>query len=165
MEPNPAFNPYAAPESELASGGGRRLFQDLDQKTVKKLYHHSHTLITMSVLWSLGAIVCLVAASFAVDKNLSIFGLDPEPTALILCAQALLNIFAVIGCWKRPVWGRIVAMVATATSILSGAILAIIIGILVMIALAQGGRLFGPDRFLHSDLKTEFKYRKKNGIQ
>lgn len=167
MEPETTFNPYAAPTTDTAiSPLGRKLFPEMNRAEVKKLYHHSHTLITMSVLWSIGTVLLVIAAN-AIRKEtmlLSVFGLPPAETAMVFIGQAVLNILTVVGCWKRAVWGRILAFLACVTTMLSGAVLPIIISILVMVALFQGKRLFGPNRLRHADLKTEFKYRKKNMI-
>lgn len=167
MKPDTTFNPYAAPSTDIETAPfGRRAFPEMNRTEVKKLYHHSHTLITMSVLWSAGAIILVIAAIsiFREKYFLSVFDLPPSTTAVIFIAQAGFNLLAVIGCWKRATWGRLVAIVACLTTMLSGAILPIIIAILVLVALFQGKRLFGPDRLRHADLKAEFKYRKKNRI-
>ena len=79
--------------------------------------------------------------------------------------SAFLALFGLISysCWWRPRWGRVPGVLYCLLLLLSIPI-GTIIGIFRLFAYAGGHELFGPNRYLHSILQEEWKYRKRNGI-
>jgi hypothetical protein len=152
----PEENPYAPP---VADPGvlGRLGFREISTKELKRLRNDSHSIRSLAFLICLGICVLLgvIVAGIATTVK--------TPHFLIQGSLVALSVAAAVGLIKRPNWGRVVGFILSSFMLL-GFPIGTIIGILCMIALARGGRLFGPERLLHKDLETEWKYRKRNKI-
>jgi hypothetical protein len=158
-------NPYAAPAFDPINPEilGRRAFANLDTKVLKQLRNDSHSIRTMAVLILLGVLFVLAWVAVAIaGSDVGSLGLGSSKL-LIQGIILLFNLTTLVGLWKRTGWGRVLGFI-TAGIMLVGFPIGTLIGTLCLISLARGGRLFGPERLLHKELETEWKYRKKNKI-
>jgi hypothetical protein len=153
-------NPYATPASE-GSLPARNLFQDIPTKELKKLRNDSHTIRAVAALLVLGLLFILLAVGLMFARSggaLGVFEL------LFILFFAALNSVVLVGLIRRENWGRILGFVS-GTLMLIGIPIGTLIGVLFMVSLARGKRLFGPDRLVHKQLEAEWKYRKRNKVE
>lgn len=152
-------NPYATPESEVAVPMERNDFKEIPTKELKNLRNDSHSIRAVVFLIILGLAIMVIGGGTAV-----ISGAAPQgPELFMLLVLCGFNIAAAIGLMKRTTWGRILGFITGALMLL-GFPLGTIIGIMVLVALGRGGRLFGPDRLHHKPLDAEWRHRKRNKI-
>lgn len=153
----PDTNPYAAPQTDVGITPSRANFYDIDTKSLKKLRNNSHTLRTLGLLNALAVFVILflliITEFFAGNMK----------TSVIMSGSALFGIASAYSFWSRPHWGRVMGYICCAVMLI-GIPIGTLVGILGIIALAQGGVLFGANRYPHGKLEKEWKYRKKHNI-
>lgn len=154
-------NPYLPPQTDPVMIAGRNLFQDIATPDLKKLRNDSHSIRTFAVLLLLGVAVFGIAMIGLLmgGENRAMGMLE----LAIIGVLGGLNLIAAIGLMTRRVWGRYLGFVSALFALL-GFPIGTLIGILLLIALGRGARLFGPDRLEHKALNTEWKYRKANKI-
>jgi hypothetical protein len=154
-------NPYAAPVTTDVALAERRNFTGIPTTELNKLRNDSHSIRAVGALAILGlGIMMLFVAT-------NMFGgVRPLGTAelLFFALIAGFQLVLVIGLLKRPNWGRVIGICAAALMLL-GFPIGTLIGILLMVALVRGERLFGPDRLIHKELEAEWKYRRKNKVE
>ncbi|MCZ6796091.1 MAG: hypothetical protein O7J95_20980 [Planctomycetota bacterium] len=85
------------------------------------------------------------------------------PLLVVLLVLGAFQLTTAIACFRRASWGRISGMIVCSLMLLNIPV-GTLIGVLGLVALAQGARLFGPGRYRPSDLRKELKYRKQHGI-
>jgi hypothetical protein len=152
---------FAPPRSNIEVREGPEVLWAMTWKEVRKLYLASVNIRALGFLYVLGA-VGIIAASGVMSLAASGASTPPPAafTALFIGLGAL-YIAACYTCFARPTWGRWLGIVLCVISLLSFPI-GTIIGIMGLIAYAQGGRLFGADRISHKDVALVYKQRKKD---
>ncbi len=160
-------NPYSAPEFDSIGGDSRRLsFPDLSFKEVKKLKNHSASITTLAVLWIIGFLVSLGYAAALMIGGVERADGDAFILALVIAVVVVLSIFQLvtaIGCFRRTSWSRVCGMIVCVLMLINIPV-GTALGILGLIAFAQSGALFGPDRYSPRELKQEFAHRKRHRI-
>ena len=129
---------------------------------VKRLLNHSSSIQTLCVLWCIGAVVAaiLVVGLF----NSGVQNEEDMILAIFAIPMLVLQIFAIVGGFKRSKWGRTVGMITCALMLINIPC-GTLIGVLGLIAYGGGTVLFGPGRITQAELKKEVKFRKKHGIK
>jgi hypothetical protein len=150
-------NPYRPPAGDPSVAPERCEYKDLDTKTLKRLRNHSHTVRTIGALGALGILVGPAIVFFSPSE--SSFAVVTGVGIGILVLGGLV----VYGCWWRPSWGRIPGTLYCILSLV-GFPIGTAIGVFGLIAFGSGAALFGPARYRHSILESEWKYRKKHRI-
>ena len=160
-------NPYASPQAESLHEGKRQKFSEMSFKPLKSIFMHSSTIVTMSLIWAVVAAItlyCFINNPAFVMLLSARMGLELEGLRYGCLAISCLNVAAIIGCALRKTWGRVLGIIACVLLMLSANIFLFLFALLGLIALLAGGRLFGPERLKHSELKAEYTYRKKHKI-
>jgi hypothetical protein len=152
-------NPYATPVSE-GSLPARNLFQDLHTTELKKLRNDSHTIRAVAALLVLGLLFMLLIVGLMFTGS---GGAPGVFELLFILFFAALNSVVLVGLIRRTNLGRILGFVSGAFMLI-GFPIGTLIGVLFMVSLARGKRLFGPDRLVHKQLEAEWKYRKRNRV-
>jgi hypothetical protein len=156
-------NAFAPPRSNVEVKEGPGALWDMTFKEVLKDYLASLNVRALGVLYGLGALGCIGGAFAGLAGTRS----GPQPTGMVYGLMGLfigigvLYLLACVTSYTRPVWGRWLGIVLAALSLLSFPI-GTAIGILALIAYIQGKRLFGPERFLHKDVTSVYRQRKKD---
>jgi hypothetical protein len=151
-------NVYAPPRANLETREGPAELWHIELKQLKRLYNASHSIRALGVLYGLGAFALVAAVILAIGPSAA-----RESTivlAVILFVSGGLSVAGAITSFTRPRWGRWLGIVLCVIGLLNIPI-GTIIGIFGLIAYAQGGRLFGPDRLMHKDVVDVYKQRKK----
>jgi len=150
-------NPYTAPETEVQDESvesGSADFKHLNWKELKKFYYRSCNVSGLAALMVIG----ILGSIFMV-----ISGMFEGMLVTLILTILIFNFVSVIGIIMRTKWGRIMGIISCCIMLISipwGTI----IGIMGLFAFGKCPELFGEDRVLHRDIKTEFKHRKKNKI-
>lgn len=154
----PADNPYAAP---VNSGmvAERRAFPDIPTPDLKKLRNDSHTIRAVVALIILGLVLLGIVMLTAVFVG---NGMGAAELIVVTVIGGLQSV-VMIGLIQRATWGRIAGFIS-GSFMLFGFPIGTLIGILFLVSLIRGARLFGPDRLAHKELEAEWKYRKKNKV-
>jgi hypothetical protein len=160
---NAGENVFAPPRAQLDTREGPEALWDLTWKDIRKLYLASVNIRALGVLYAIGAFGVLavggvILATPAATTARS--GIEALPMAL-LGVIGVVEIAGAVTSFTRPVWGRWLGVALCVLSLLSFP-LGTLIGIIGLIAYAQGGKLFGPDRFMHKDVAEVYKQRKKD---
>lgn len=155
-------NLYAPPQANVEIPEGPRALWEMPFKELKRLYNATHTIRALGFLYGLGALGILVAVAFLASGA---FARDSAPSGMLLVGlfyllYGLLSLAACVTSFTRPRWGSFVGVALCILSLL-GFPIGTIIGILGLIAYAQGKRLFGPDRFKHAEVIDVYKQRKR----
>ena len=151
-------NVYAPPRANLETQEGPAELWQIDFKRLKRLYNASHTIRALGFLYGLGVFGIVAGAILALGPySASGFG---RGLAALMIVSGVLSLFGAVSSFTRPRWGRWVGIVLCIVSLLSIPI-GTIIGILGLVAYAQGGRLFGADRLKHKDVVDVYKQRKR----
>lgn len=129
---------------------------------VKRLLSHSSSIQTLCVLWCIGAVVAAILVVGLLSSGVQ----NEEDMILAIFAIPMLalQIFAIVGGFKRSKWGRTVGMIACALMLINIPC-GTLIGILGLIAYGGGSVLFGPGRITQAELKKEVAFRKKHRIK
>jgi hypothetical protein len=151
-------NPYATPTDPGFVLAERRNFKDMPTRDLNKLRNDSHSIRAIAMLMMLGAGFVLLVVGMMLAGEGGIY------EAWLFEGIVLVQGLVAFGLLKRPNWGRVVGFIA-AVFMLLGFPVGTVIGVLFLISLVRGKRLFGPDRIPHKDLETEWKYRRKNKVQ
>ncbi|MCU0747983.1 MAG: hypothetical protein MUF13_00350 [Akkermansiaceae bacterium] len=152
-------NPYATPTDPGFILAERQSFKDMPTRELKKLRNDSHSIRAIAVLMMLGTgLVLLVIVGLMTTEYLGVMEIG------ILLGMVAFQGVVSIAMFKRPNWGRVIGFIS-AVFMLLGFPVGTLIGILFLISLVRGERLFGPDRILHKDLEAEWKYRRKNKVE
>lgn len=137
----------------------RRAFLDIATPDLKRLRNDSHTIRAVVALIILGlALIGLVVMTAVFTGN----GMG-APELMVVSVICGLQAAVMIGLIQRATWGRIAGFISAALMLI-GFPIGTLIGILFLISLGRGARLFGPDRLNHKELEAEWKYRKKNKV-
>ena len=139
-------NPYITPETKQPESNMR-------SKQLKKLYLRSANLGTIAVLLIIGTLAyffLLYIRSAVIDST----------TAIIWGALGCFNLISAIALFKRPSWGKVCGIISCVLMLINIPI-GTIIGIAGLVAISKSPELFGSRRFLHKDLKVEYKLRKR----
>jgi hypothetical protein len=156
-------NPYIAPTSVDWVMPERLNFKEMPTKELKRLRNDSHSIRTLVVLIILGLgllIVAMIGMIAGIGEG-STIGLAELAIVFVI---AVFQSVVAFGLLNRPAWGRVLGFVAGAL-MLVGFPIGTLIGVLFLIALGRGSRLFGPERIPHKDLEAEWKYRRKNKVR
>jgi hypothetical protein len=153
------FNPYAPPvtQATAAPPAENQQLREMDFKKLNRLYLHSTSINSLTVLAAMVALSCL---ALGIASLYYAWFEEKMSMGLIVFAAIYAIIFE--GLRKRTNWGRIVGMVACGLSILNISVLSLI-GIMGLISLIRTKSLFGDDKIPHRVLKKEYKLRKKYG--
>ena len=157
-------NVFAPPRANLDVHEGPEALWEMSFKEVRKLYLASVNVRALGLLYGLGAVGAIAAGGiflFAPLKDAGRAESMGAAFAAILVFLGVIYIAATISSYTRPRWGRWLGIVLCALSLLSFPF-GTIIGIMGLIAYAQGGKLFGPDRLYHNDVAAVYKQRKKD---
>ena len=158
-------NPYAPPKAPImTTNAGRILFPDMDTKEVRAFYFRSHNIITLSVLWMFWVLLYGALASSNSQMRHPLMELTPEALKIVRALQAAVFILAIIGCIRRDAWGRSLGLLACGFYIFGMNPFSVVVGIFGVGSLLRAKPLFGKNRMLHRDLKSEFKHRRRNRI-
>ena len=159
---NAGDNVFAPPRAQLDTREGPQALWDLSWKDIRKLYLASVNVRALGVLYAIGAVgvLALVGITLSNPAATARGGVESLPLAL-LAGIGVIEIAGAVTSFTRPVWGRWLGIVLCVMSLLSFP-LGTLIGIIGLIAYAQGGKLFGADRFMHKDVAAVYKQRKKD---
>ena len=160
---NAGGNVFAPPRAQLDTREGPEALWDLSWKDIRKLYLASVNIRALGVLYGLGASGVIVIGAVALATPAATTaraGIESLPMAL-LGAIGVVELAGAVTSFTRPVWGRWLGVVLCVLSLLSFP-LGTAIGIIGLMAYAQGGKLFGPERFMHKDVAEVYKQRKKD---
>lgn len=156
----PEANPQAQQQAQPQYGNPA---QHLSPQTLKKLRSNSHSIRALGYVWLiLGAFsLFLVVKS---TSNSPLFGLQfTKFGSILITTTGSILLMCGPAAWYRPSWGRWLCMIGCALLIANLNFIFIILGVLGIIALATGKRLFGKNRYYHKDLDREYKKRKREG--
>ena len=159
---NDTANPYLTPLTDPVVAAARNDFHEIATPVLKKLRNDSSSIRTFAVLLLLGVVLMLAALLVPVFSDNAGGSVGMAELAIIGGFSAF-NLATAIGLLKRSTWGRVLGFVSAAFALV-GFPIGTLIGILVLVALGRGGRLFGPARLDHKALQREWKYRKANKI-
>lgn len=155
------MNPYTAPETnEPLAIDSDSPFAHLDFKQVKKLYYRSCNLSCIAVLALLGALAVGWLTWHEFTNG------DSEPGDFVTnvwIGLIVIYLLTFIGLINRPIWGKVFCIITCILSICSIAaanVIGLLVGLAGLFACFGSPQLFGKNRFLHKDLKKEFKTRK-----
>jgi hypothetical protein len=147
-------NAFAPPRANLETQTGPQALWEMPFKELKKLYLASVNIRALGILYGLGAFGGLLAGALLFSGKI-------EPwLGFVLLASGVVSVAACISSYTRPGWGKVVGILLCVLSLLNVP-WGTLIGILGLIAYANGGKLFGPDRLLHKDVVAVYKVRKK----
>lgn len=153
-----AENPYAAP-THSGMVVERRAFTDIPTPDLKRLRNDSHSIRAVVGLFILGLVLMLLITFAAIFSGSGI----GSPELMIMALIGAMQSLAMVGLILRTNWGRAVGFLS-ATLMLIGFPIGTLIGIFFLTALIRGAKLFGPNRLVHKELETEWRYRKKNKV-
>jgi hypothetical protein len=156
-------NVFAPPQAKLDVHEGPEVLWQMSWKDLRKLYLASVNVRALGVLYGLGAFGAIVAAIFFFVGTIgtSNGGAAPGILAAVVAVFGLIYVAACVSSYTRPTWGRWLGIVVCVLGLFSFP-LGTLIGIMGLIAYAQGGKLFGPDRLPHNDVAVVYKQRKKD---
>ena len=163
-------NLYAPPETDIRQSPGDDGTNGFTVGNVeaRKLYNHSRSVGALVFLWCLGLVVIVAVAIPNTMASAQRTGADGRIVNVIIgtyVVMSLLMVAGIIGCWMRTTWGRVIGFILCSLMLLKFWI-GTLIGIFGLIALANGKRLFGPDRLTHRYLKeavAAYKAAGRNG--
>ena len=161
---NTSDNVFAPPRATLDTREGPEALWELSWKEIRKLYLASVNVRALGVLYGLGAVGAVIGGAmvaFSPAGSQTETGVPLAGIGAIVLVLGLIYVAACVSSFTRPVWGRWLGMVLCVLSLFSFP-LGTLIGIIGIIAYAQGGRLFGPERLMHKDLAAVYKQRKKD---
>ena len=159
-------NVFAPPRASLDVQEGPEVLWQMSWKDIRKLYLASVNVRALGFLYGLGAFgVFAVAATTVIGMSQATeTPLDTVPGALfsgLLVVMGVLYVSACVTSYTRPKWGRVLGIVLCVLGLISFPF-GTLISIFGLIAYAQGGKLFGPERLLHKDVAAVYKQRKKD---
>jgi hypothetical protein len=146
----------------------RNRFKELSTSELKKIYFRSESIKSIAAI----IVVAIVGWGFKADlfvryggENIVLKTLTHPLNITVL----LLSILAFIGLIRRTFWGRIVGIVTCILWVgcavwFSRFSIFILFGIWGLFVLIPRGNLFGPHRIDAKEIKSEYKWRKKNMI-
>ena len=156
-------NVFAPPRASLDVQEGPEALWELPWKELRRIYLASVNIRALGVLYGLGAVGAIAAGSMLLVGTVG--GAQPEAATAFLWALVvvlgLIYVAACVSSYTRPTWGRWLGIVLCVLSLFSIPF-GTLIGLLGLIAYAQGGKLFGPGRLLHKDVAAVYKQRKKD---
>jgi len=155
-------NVFAPPQAKLDVHEGPEVLWEMTWKEVRKLYLASVNIRALGVLYAIGAVGILAVGT------VSLLGRPERATPGyaegwigVIVLVGLVELAACVTSYTRPAWGRWLGIVLCILSLVSFPF-GTVIGILGLVAYAQGGKLFGPERLLHKDVAIVYKQRKKD---
>lgn len=151
-------NPYATPTDPGFILAERQNFKDMPTRDLNKLRNDSHSIRAIAGLMMLGMGLVLLVVGLMIGGEGGVYEVG------LFVGIVLVQGLVAFGLLKRPNWGRVIGFISAAFMLL-GFPIGTLIGVFFLISLVRGERLFGPDRLLHKDLETEWKYRRKNKVQ
>lgn len=134
--------------------------REMDFKRLKKLYYRSCNVSAIAGLLIISVVVLSGVLIFMSQNRIG----DSRVMFYIMTGATLFSLVTTVGVILRTHWGRIMGIINCAFMCINLSPLAIIIGIVGLVAFISSPHLFGPNRLTHADLKKEFKHRKKNGL-
>lgn len=153
-------NPYQAPVAQNETATPAPTYKQLHTVELNKLYHRSRNIGAIAALCTIGVIVMGFVASMPLIEPNEFQDSESQAVIAILGSIGLFQLIAAIGLFKRTSWGKILGFVVCAIMLVNIPI-GTLIGIVGIIALSQGGDLFGANRITHKELKAEFILRKQ----
>jgi len=151
-------NVFAPPRANVDVREGPEALWALSFKEIRKLYYASLNIRALGVLYGIGAVGLIglsVAMLLAPSENRG----AAMTGTLVFVAFSLPSILAMVTSFTRPRWGRWLGILMCVLNLINFPV-GTLISIWGLVAYAQGGRLFGPDRFAHKDVALVFKQRK-----
>ena len=156
-------NVFAPPRANLETREGPDVLWDMTFKQVRKLYLASVNIRALAFIYALGALGLVATGGMMfVDANPAVNAAAPAAVmGPVLVVMGVVWVAGVVTSYTRPRWGRWLG-VALCVLMLLSIPWGTLIGILGLIAYAQGGKLFGPERIEHKDVAAVYKLRKKD---
>ena len=148
-------NVFAPPRSNVETQTGPAPLWEMTLKELRKIYLASLNVRALGILYALGAVGILAAGLIPLASSATKSGLE-----VIFIVIGLMYAAACVSSYTRPTWGRWLGIVICVLALLSFPF-GTIIGILGLIAYAQGGKLFGPEKFVHAEVVRIYKERKQ----
>jgi hypothetical protein len=155
---------FAPPRANLDVREGPEALWEMPFKELRKLYLASLNIRALGALYGLGMLEGLVILADSPANFLNARDLPNNAGIVPVAFFAVFTAMALAGCvssYSRPNWGRWIGIVLCAISLLLIPI-GTAIGIMGLIAYAQGGKLFGPGRLGHKDVAAVYRQRKVN---
>jgi hypothetical protein len=146
-------NAFAPPRANLETQFGPQQLWEMPFKDLKKLYLASVNIRALGILYGLGAFG-LLAGPILLTR-----GAD-QWLGYVLIASGVVSVAGCVSSYTRPGWGRPVGILLCVLGLLNFP-LGTLIGILGLVAYANGRKLFGADRLPHKDVAAVYKVRKK----
>jgi len=154
-------NVFAPPRSDVEVKEGPEALWALTWKEIRKLYYASVNVRAIGVLYGLGAVGVIAGGGVLMSSPSGTRNPFLPGLATLFVVLGIVYVAACVSSYTRPTWGRWLGIVLSVLSLLSFPI-GTLIGIWMLVAYIQGGRLFGPGRFLHKDVDLVFRQRKKD---
>lgn len=160
-------NVFAPPRASLDVQEGPEVLWQMSWKDIRKLYLASVNIRALGFLYGLGAfgVFAVAATTFiGLSQAPAAPAGDFLPAALfsgLLAVMGVLYVSACVTSYTRPKWGRVLGIVLCVLGLISFPF-GTLISIFGLVAYAQGGKLFGPDRLPHKDVAAVYKQRKKD---
>jgi hypothetical protein len=155
-------NVFAPPRANLETREGPEALWDMTFKQVRKLYLASVNVRALGVIYALGALGLISASTFMfADVDPNVRAAIPAGLTAFYVGIGIVFVAGTVTSYMRPRWGRWLGIVLCVL-MLFNIPLGTAIGIIGLIAYAQGGKLFGRDRLLHTDVAAVYKQRKKD---
>lgn len=155
---------FAPPRSNVEVREGSEVLWAMTWKEVRRLYMASINIRALGFLYIL-PVVGIIALMSAMMMTGGPTAADAESlggwVAALLGIGVVLYAAAAYACFARPAWGRWLGIVLCAVGLLNFP-MGTLIGIIGLIAYAQGGKLFGAARIAHKDVVLVYKQRKKD---
>ena len=154
-------NVYAPPASKLEDREGPEALWEMPFKELAQLRNASINIRVLGFLFGLSAAGSLLLVGLG-SLGASATGSGSASSVVFLAiflVTGLLSLAACVGAYTRPPWGRVVGMITCGLSLINFP-LGTLIGGLGLVAYYRGGKLFGPERFLHNDVTSIYKQRK-----
>ncbi len=158
-----AANPYAAPDTDIASGPELPKQHPLAGWGIDQVKRLSNASQSIRALGALGFVVCvMMAVSLPVTLDAPTrsdlwFGVLHSPA--VLFPYTVLIGIAVVIAFRRPGWGRIYGIVVCSLSLIFFPF-GTLFGYFGILAFAQGKLLFGSNRVTHGEIVKLFKAMK-----
>jgi len=151
MSPNePAEGVAPQPEGS----GHEDFLAQLDRKSLRRLRRSSHSLLTLGGLYIVLAVILFL---FSFLDNLDRMNLASFLRYAIFLSFLAATAYSFLA---RPRWGRVFGYISMGLALLLYPV-GTLFGLLGILALIQGGALFGSKRVYHRSIEREWRARKQ----
>ena len=155
-------NPYAPPQSAPQPRPEPETFQllpHISDTDVKALSNRSYSIRFAGIVCVFITFLALVSARFDNASTITIHSveIDHSLAHLTLILASIVTSYSLL---KRPTWGQPVGIVYCILAILTFNTFLVVIAVLTILALANAGPLFGPEKIQHIIISTEHRQRR-----